>query len=235
MPEPEKKDSPKPYSPWHRHFGNTVRMAVLLAVAVGGYWLLRLPQRAAVNPDSQQGVGRPLPFLELQPLTGDSRRTSLDDLRGRVTLLNFWGTWCGPCREEIPHLAGLRERYAGQKAFRLLAVSYPADNQPDDIISLRDATAALLGRLKIDVPTYFDPNAQTLAVAYRLTNSPGFPTTLLLDRHGVIRAVWIGYWPGAETEMEQWIGDLLDEHETPADEPRNSKTTDERKPMAKER
>jgi len=220
MTATKKKDPPKPYSPWRHHFRNFVRMAVLLVAALVGYWLLRLPPQTAVNPELQQGVGRLLPFLELQPLTGDSRRTSLDDLRGHVTLLNFWGTWCPPCRDEIPHLAAIQERCAGQKAFQLLAVSYPPGGQTDDFASLGEETTALLGRLKVDVPTYFDPDARTLSAAGRLTNSPGFPTTLLLDRRGVIRAVWIGYRPGSETEMEQWIGDLLDEKETPSNEPR---------------
>ena len=222
MLTPEKKDPPKRAGVWQRRIRNLVGSAMLLVAAALGYWLLWLPLQTTVNPESQQGVGRPLPFLELQPLTGDSRRTSLDDLRGHVTLLNFWGTWCPPCRDEIPHLAAIQERCAGQKAFQLLAVSYPPGGQTDDFASLGEETTALLGRLKVDVPTYFDPDARTLSAAGRLTNSPspGFPTTLLLDRRGVIRAVWIGYRPGSETEMEQWIGDLLDEKETPSNEPR---------------
>lgn len=229
MLDPKKKDPPKPYSAWRRHFRNTIRIVVLCMAAVLGYWLLRLPPQTVVNPELQQGVGQSFSFLELQPLTGQSRHISLDSLRGHVTLLNFWGTWCGPCRKEIPHLAALQERYVGQKEFRLLAVSYPAGGRVVDFVSLRDETSALLDRLKIDMPTYFDPNARTLGVVGQLTKSPGFPTTLLLDRRGVIRAVWIGYRPGVETEMEQWIADLLDEKETPNTPSRNSETTDEQK------
>ena len=94
------------------------------------------------------GVGKPLTYLKLSPLTGHPPPLALKDLIGRVTLLNFWGTWCPPCREELPHMAELRRRFAGEEAFQLLAVSFPPIGPPDDVQSLREETAALLERLK---------------------------------------------------------------------------------------
>jgi cytochrome c biogenesis protein CcmG, thiol:disulfide interchange protein DsbE len=167
--------------------------------------------RTAPSPETHPGVGKVLPHLELLPLTGDQPTVSQADLAGRVTLLNFWGTWCPPCREELPHLAKLRQRYAGREAFRLLAVSCPAAGQPDDRQSLRETTAALLKRLNVDLPTYYDPDAATRNALDRAIGFDGYPTTLLLDRKGTIRAVWVGYWPGVETEMERLIGALLEE------------------------
>ncbi len=82
----------------------------------------------------------------------------------------------------------------------------------DDEQPLRDDTAALLKRLKLDLPTYYDPRSATRAALAKLTGDESIvPFTVLLDRKGVIRAVWVGYWPGAEAEMERRIGMALDE------------------------
>ena len=183
----------------------------LLAVLLVVFWIIS-PQRIAPNPEAHEGVGKPLPYLELLPLTGSQPRIGRQDLLGHVTLLNFWGTWCPPCRAELPHMAELRQRYAGREAFRLLAVSCPAGGEPDDVQSLREDTESLLKRLHLDLPTYYDPQSETRAGVNRLTREDGYyPLTVLLDRKGVIRAVWVGYRPGAETEMERHIDMVLEE------------------------
>ena len=167
------------------------------------------------KPDVHAGVGKPLPYLELRPLTGNPPPISSADLEHHVTLLNFWGTWCPPCREELPHIAELRKRYAGQETFRLLAVSCPAVGQGDDVQSLREDTASLLSHLGLELPTYYDPNGDTQDALDNLIELEGFPTTVLLDRHGKIRAVWAGYRPGVESQMERYIGTVLDEEAEP--------------------
>lgn len=198
-------------------------LAVFLALAIvlillWGLWLFfsrivlpNVPQRIISHPESSTGVGSQLPFLELEPLTGDPPRLSAADLEGRVTLLNFWGTWCPPCRKELPQMAELRERFAGQKAFQLVAISYPAHGQSDDTQSLGENTAALLNQLNLDLPTYFDPYDATRTAVDQAIDFQGFPTSLLLDRHGVIRSIWVGYRPGVETEMERHVGKVLGE------------------------
>ncbi|MCG2683123.1 MAG: TlpA family protein disulfide reductase [Planctomycetales bacterium] len=201
-------------------------LSIIAAIVVGllaGYWLLTRLREPRPDPLLQTGVGKSLEYFRLLPLTGDSRPVSLDDLKGRVVLLNFWGTWCPPCRRELPRMAELRKRYAGQKAFLLLAVSCFPYGDREDVESLREETAGLLDQLDLDLPTYYDPHFSTqheligLIGLIDFRDLP-FPTTLLLDRGGVIRAVWVGYRPGLETEMERYIGMILDKESGPSGE-----------------
>ena len=193
---------------------------ILLLASLSGFVLFffrvilpRIPRRVVPNPESYRGVGEPLTYLELEPLTGHSPGLSLRELDDRVVLLSFWGTWCPPCRAELPKIAALRQRFAGQEAFELVAISYPASGQGDDLTSLRENTEALLKRLDLDLPTYWDPGDTTRIEVDRRIGFEGFPTTLLLGRHGVIRAVWVGYRPGVETEIERYVDKVLSEEE----------------------
>jgi len=81
--------------------------------------------------------------------------------------------------------------------------------------SLQEDTASLLKRLNLDLPSYYDSDGGTQYALGNLIDPEFYPTTVLLDRHGVIRAVWVGYRPGMETEMERYIGALLDEKPKP--------------------
>jgi cytochrome c biogenesis protein CcmG, thiol:disulfide interchange protein DsbE len=206
QPEP-----PPPASP----LGLLPLLAMMAIVAGAVYWVVSgncpLCPRAAQEPDARKGVGQPLPFVEVRPLTGDGTPVSIAELKDHVTLLNLWGPWCPPCRSELSHMAELAKRFAGHEAFRLLAISYPQSGPSDDVQSLRENTEALLRQLKVDVPTYYDPGDATEAAVRNLIAEKGYPTSVLLDRQGVIRAIWVGYRPGLETEMERHIGLLLEE------------------------
>jgi thiol-disulfide isomerase/thioredoxin len=212
---PPEKPKPQTESPLAVNIFKAILIlgALLIILAVGGWFFktFLLPERIVPNPKLHAGVGERLTYLELQPLTGNQPPVSLQNLSGRVVLLNFWGTWCSFCRDELPQIAELRHRYAGHEDFRLLAISYPAGGQSDDVQSLREETALLLKRLNLDLPTYHDPNDKTLAEVDHVIGFKGFPTSVLLDRRGVVRAVWSGYMPGMETEVERSIGAVLEE------------------------
>lgn len=190
---------------------NPLPLFLLLVIAAALiYWFYVRPG-IAPSPEMRKGVGQPLTFVDLQPLTGDARSVATADLKNHVTLLNFWGTWCSYCRDELPPVADLAKRFAGHQAFQLLAVSCPAGGVPDDVKSLEEETAELLKKLGLSIPTYHDPNEATRRAVDKLIDFQGFPTTLLLDRAGVIRAIWVGYHPGLETEIEAHVGKLLSE------------------------
>jgi thiol-disulfide isomerase/thioredoxin len=212
--QPLQHDKPKSLPTVRSRIVQTAIAVALVLVVLAAYWAVvewLMPPPKLPKPEVHSGVGQRLPLLELRPLTGDAPPISLADVQNHVTLLNFWGTWCPPCRNELPHIAALRQRFAGQEAFRLLAVSCPPGGQADDVQSLQEDTAALLKRLGLDLPTYYDPGDATQTALGSVIDFEGYPTTVLLDRHGVIRAVWAGFRPGVETEMERFISTLLDE------------------------
>lgn len=113
-------------------------------------------------------VGQPAPPFEVT--TFDGQKISLSDLRGEVVVLNFWATWCGPCRRELPMLEGY-ERLRRDVGFRVLAVSW------DESASMA-ALKRFAGNLKM-----------TFARGIRGPYSPreGLPTNYVIDRSGVLR------------------------------------------------
>ncbi len=163
------------------------------------------------RPEQPQGAGPMLDELRLQPLTGNARPVSLADLRGRVVLLNFWGAWCEPCRIELPHIAELYKSRQSAADFVLLAISCDASVEDEEIDALRGSTHALLTKMHITMPTYTDPGGVTREAVRRAIGFKGFPTTLVLDRQGIIRGHWEGYEPGLEREMTTLVDQLLTE------------------------
>ncbi len=163
--------------------------------------------------DSSGSVQGPvLEQVALAPLVYASGPLDSAAFRGRVVLLNFWGTWCRPCRDEFPHLYALFQKFQQRKDFLLVPVSCLPPGEPFDEKLLREQTQAFLDQYNARVPIYADPEQKTRLALSRLGAWPGaYPTTVLLDRQGRIRYRWVGYRPGTETEMEQQILQLLAE------------------------
>lgn len=182
-------------------------VAVVVAALVVGMVLWPLMQPRA-EPDRSQAVGRALPRLELVQLTGGDDRIALADLAGKVALVNFWGVWCPPCREELPHIAELHRHFSQRNDVAILAVSCPRGLN-GEMETLRKETERHLQANRLDLPTYADPNQVTRLAFDELERFAGYPTTILTDRQGIIRAVWVGYRPGVEREMRRQIDRLL--------------------------
>ena len=117
-----------------------------------------------------RGRVRPTPFT-LPDLTG--RAWTLDDFRGRVTVLNFWATWCPPCVEEIPSLNRLRQAFAGHP-FRLISVNYA--EPPEQV-------RAFLEKVQVDFPVLLDTDGRTSA-RWQVV---AFPSTFVIGPDGTIR------------------------------------------------
>lgn len=168
--------------------------------------------------NDQTAVGHSLPDLRLEPLTGDGRPVRLNDLTGKVVLLDFWGPWCGPCRAELPHIAALADKYRNRADFKLLAVS--CGEGGDDGPSLRHDTETFLQDGNLEIATYSDTEGYTRREASMVGGFEGaFPTTLVLDRQGVIRGKWLGYEPGVERRIGELVAKLLAESPPKKDSP----------------
>ncbi len=156
------------------------------------------------------GESKTLTQLRLQPLTGGGQPVTLNDLTGRVLLINFWQTGSSPSREALPHLAAIEKQFRGRSAFRLFSVSC-GRRAKEDFRPLRRNTQEVLEKLNLDFPQYADPGGISRSAVDEAVGLSGYPTTLILDRRGRIRRTWTGYQPGIEAEMQQLIRQLLDE------------------------
>ncbi len=119
------------------------------------------------------GVETALPALAFQDLQGGPHR--LDELRGHPAVVNFWATWCGPCREEMPRLQKLSESYAGQ-GVRFVAISL---DEPET----RGKIAAVTEKRGFHVPVWTGASTATLST---LQMGELVPATLILDADGAL-------------------------------------------------
>lgn len=182
------------------------------ALLLGGFFLWRaffatsnLSDRGPGNP----AVGKQLTVLELQPLTGDPGPIASAALQGKVTLINYWGPWCGYCVVEFPHLVEIERHFRNNADFQFLSVS--ASGQMGDDTDMAPSTAQFLQSHQADFPTFRDANAVSrneLITQARLEGF-GYPTTVILDRQGIIRGLWVGFRKGDELVMQQVIEDAL--------------------------
>jgi len=125
------------------------------------------------------------------------RNVRLSELRGQVVLINFWASWCGPCRQELPLLNKMYGQYRAA-GFMLLAVNVD-DNRKD--------ADAMLKRLDLRLPILFDVS-KNVAKLYGVDT---MPATLLIDRDGRVRYVHRGYYSGYEQKYERQVRELLKE------------------------
>jgi cytochrome c biogenesis protein CcmG, thiol:disulfide interchange protein DsbE len=189
-----------------------VLMGALAAVFVWRVWFMS--PEAGRDGAAHPAVGRKLPGLELKVLTGKAEDVSLAQLPGRITLINYWGPWCPPCRLEFPHLYELRQSFSKRPAAHVISVSCsgyegPEDNSPED----KQATEDFLREQKADMPTYYDPfyKSRRQLVETAELGSFSYPTTVILDGSGTIRGLWQGYIPGDELAMHRLMKKLAGE------------------------
>jgi len=139
----------------------------------------------------------PAPDFTLEDM--DGKKFSLKDYRGKVVLLNFWATWCPPCRREIPSMERIYEHFK-DKDFVVLAL-----NQMEDI----DPVFIYLGGLEVSptFPVLFDKDS-SVSRAYEVL---GLPTTYLIDKNGTIRFRAIGGREFDHPDVEKLILQLMQE------------------------
>jgi len=174
------------------------RVGVLARVA----WLLLLVPAAASSvlaTDVQPAVGHRAPDFTLHDLHAKPVHLSRV-LREKAVLLNFWATWCPPCRQEMPTMERAYRDYKA-RGLEILAVSVDVGKEAVVAAKARE----FMEDLKLTFPALLDPNWE-VAGAYRLR---GLPTTFLIDRMGVIRAAEIGFQDWASSESREKLEELL--------------------------
>ncbi|MDE2221318.1 MAG: TlpA family protein disulfide reductase [Gammaproteobacteria bacterium] len=140
-------------------------------------------------------AGAPAPDFQLG--SNDGKQVSLDSFKGKVVLVNFWASWCGPCRKEMPILEQLNREYHN-RGVALLGVNVEPDSA---------AASDWLKATPVSFPILFDVDSKVS----KLYQVEGMPNTVILDRKGNVRYIHRGYQPGAENEYLDQIRALIRE------------------------
>ena len=139
------------------------------------------------------------PGLEIPNFTFpdiNGREVSLSDHRGKVVLVNVWATWCPPCRQEMPSMQSLYEKFKGEN-FEILAVSIDSEG--------REAVAPFMLKMNLTFPALLDPG-ETIRSLYGIT---GVPESFIIDKQGILVEKIIGPINWATPEVFFFFKDLI--------------------------
>jgi peroxiredoxin len=160
------------------------------AAALAAVLVLALPFAA-----NAAELGKPAPDFTLKSLKGSNLK--LSEMAGNVVLINFWASWCGPCREEMPLLNDLHNKYEAL-GFTVLGV-----NVEEDL----NGALGFLGNTPVDFPVLLDSTNQ-VSKQYQVI---AMPTTVMVDRDGNMRYLHKGYKSGDEAKYRDMVKKLVRE------------------------
>jgi peroxiredoxin len=160
--------------------------------------LAALPAAIAGEDDesTHTAVGDALPEIDLS--TTDGARITNESLKGKVAVINFFATWCGPCKSELPHVEEIWKSNREHNEFALLVVG--REHTAVELNAFREAS-------EYTFPMAPDPKRET----YSKFATQSIPRTYVVDRDGTIIYQSIGYHPEEMLELKTLIADELDE------------------------
>src|SRR5258708_22600855 len=170
--------------------------AIALSGCAGGAGESAKSESAA---DTGGLVGNPAPDFKLKAVAGARGSVSLNGLRGKVVVVDFWGTFCEPCKKSFPKLQDLSAKYAGS-GLQIVGISEDEADDKDKIPGFADTYGA-----KFTIAWDEDKSAA------RKYKPETMPSSFIIDKKGVVRFAHVGYHDGDETEIEKEIKGLLGE------------------------
>jgi thiol-disulfide isomerase/thioredoxin len=162
-------------------------------------------------------VGKPAPNFTLTLLDGPGKTKTVTkaELAGKVVVIDFWATWCGPCMMELPEIQKLIDSYADSKK-EVVVVALSEDSEPSELAAVRKLVEKTLGEKKINLTGNpvgqigLDPS-NSVGSAFQLE---GYPTLIIMDGKGIVQSVHVGYNPEApeplHKSLAKEIGQLLE-------------------------
>ncbi len=180
-----------------------ILVGLLSGLGLGYWFLIRPDDPPRVDLGTVVESVNEVENLETAPIAGalapdfsldtiDGRSLRLSDFRGRAVLINFWATWCGPCRLEMPGIQAKYEEHAPDLV--VLAVDF--DEPLDPVKSFAD-------ELGLTFEILLDPGGEVNASRYRVR---GYPSSYFIDQDGVIRVVHIGLM--TEEQLEDYLKEV---------------------------
>lgn len=153
------------------------------------------PRAGSVTGDGQAVVGELAPNFTLPTLDNDL--VSLRDYIGQPVLINFWATWCAPCRIEMPELVRAYEEHQGE-GFVILAVDLAHQDSIDDVRTFAE-------EFQMSFPVLLDETGNVSGEMYRLL---GLPMSVFIDREGRIERIYVGLMTAEQ--IDTFVGEILE-------------------------
>jgi len=177
-------------------------LAALLACSALTVITAGCPSQGAKDATGEAGaaaalVGKPAPDFSAESISGEGP-TSLKDAKGTVVILDFWATFCGPCKKSFPKYQALVEQFGGEVNILAVSVDEPEDGTKDKIIEFAKNTG-------VKFAVVWDKDAK----AVKLYSPPTMPTSFVIDKEGVVRHVHSGYKDGEEDKIAEEVKALL--------------------------
>jgi thiol-disulfide isomerase/thioredoxin len=158
-------------------------------------WISGLLLAVVATGSVAEGINVPARDFTLDSNQGENLR--LENFRGQVVMLNFWASWCGPCRQEMPIMDSLYQQYK-DLGFTVLAVNVDAN---------RDEADRFLDAVPVSFPILYDTQSRVS----KLYQVDAMPTTVMIDRDGNARYLHRGYQPGYEDDYRKQVKALVRE------------------------
>jgi len=176
---------------------NTQLLLTILFVFIACVFLivfLREDRDSTLKSTEPIQPGLEIPNFTFPDING--KEISLSDHRGKVVLVNVWATWCPPCRQEMPSMQSLYEKFKGEN-FEILAVSIDSEG--------RAAVAPFMRKMNLTFPALLDPG-ETIRSLYGIT---GVPESFIIDKQGILVQKIIGPINWATPEVFFFFKDLI--------------------------
>jgi cytochrome c biogenesis protein CcmG, thiol:disulfide interchange protein DsbE len=155
------------------------------------------PDSAAnASGDKHALIGQPAPDFTLESLNGQGK-VSLASLKGKVVIVDFWATWCEPCKKSFPKLQELNVKY---KASGMEIVAISTDETTTGVVEFGKSHGA------VKFPIVHDPEGKVVATKWK---PPTMPSSFVVDKKGIVRFVHVGYHDKDEVKIEQEVKSLL--------------------------
>lgn len=182
----------------HRILAALLASSALLATAAG----CGPAQEDSKTPATEGGaaaglVGKPAPDFAADSVTGEGP-TTLKAAQGTVVILDFWATFCGPCKKSFPKYQALVEQFGGSVNVLAVSVDEPDSVTKEQIVEFAKSTG-------VKFPVVWDKEQK----AVKLYSPPTMPTSFIIDKEGVVRHVHAGYKDGEEDKIGEEVKALL--------------------------
>ena len=136
----------------------------------------------------------------------DGTKTKVSDHKGKVLMLNLWGIWCGPCREEMPHLAQMYKQYEG-KGLEVISLNVgDHDLRPEPMENIKN----FVTQMKLDYPIA-RITSDSVGQFYMVSKAQAIPQTFMIDREGRLRGVWVGGGQNVFNQLQAALDKTMNE------------------------